>query len=182
MSISAECTGLCLHFRRKLQFKNLSGIYNQPLHNNYVNSETISQYYVDLIHISDYSPLPPPSLSDPESTDTAPTSPPKSTPVLRNFECVCWELDPHLCLLSSAGTGQFNPHISWLLERLGFKHAQTTIPKWIQRVAMDPLDMVVANAMELLIKITATKKLQQKSRASSPPSHQLNQFQTFFYH
>ena len=114
---------------------------------------------------------PPPSLSDPESTDTAPTSPPKSTPVLRNFECVCWELDPHLCLLSSAGTGQFNPHISWLLERLGFKHAQTTIPKWIQRVAMDPLDMVVANAMELLIKITATKKLQQKSRASSPPSH-----------
>ncbi len=98
----------------------------------------------------------PHSLSDPESTDTAPTSPPKSTPVLCNFECVCWELDPH---------------ISWLLERLGFKHAQTTIPKWIQRVAMDPLDMVVANAMELLIKITATKKLQQKSRASSPPSH-----------
>ena len=43
MSISAECTGLCLHFRRKLQFKNLSGIYNQPLHNNYVNSETVSQ-------------------------------------------------------------------------------------------------------------------------------------------
>ena len=93
---------------------------------------------------------------------------PCSAPQLWVCHCTC---ACALCLLSSAGTGQFNPHISWLLERLGFKHAQTTIPKWIQRVAMDPLDMVVANAMELLIKITATKKLQQKSRASSPPSH-----------
>ena len=120
-----------------------------------------------------FSPL---SLSplDASVSDSAPSEPPKptpqkTTPTFRTFECVCWELDPHLCLLSSAGTGQFNPHISWLLEKLGFKHAQTTIPKWIQRVAMDPLDMVVANSVELLIKVTATKKLQQRSRASSPP-------------
>lgn len=35
---------------------------------------------------------------------------------------------------------------------------------------MDPLDMVVANVMELLIKLTATKKL--KLVVSSPPSGQ----------
>ena len=109
-----------------------------------------------------------------EPTDSPSPSPPlvPQSPPGRTFECVCWELDPHLCLLSSAGTGQFNPHISWLLERLGLEHARTTIPKWIQRVAMDPLDMVVANIVELLIKITATKKL--KLRVSSPPPEPFN--------
>ncbi len=44
----------------------------------------------DLWTLFTFSPPPPPhSLSDPESTDTTLTSPPlKSTPVLRNFECV----------------------------------------------------------------------------------------------
>ncbi len=36
---------------------------------------------------------------------------------------------------------------------------------------MDPLDMVVANAMEMLIKLTATKKLEQRFRAASPAEH-----------
>ena len=58
----------------------------------------------------------------------------------------------------TAVSGQFNPHISWLLERLGFSDAQTTIPKWIQRGAMDPLDKVVATVVELLVKLTASKK------------------------
>jgi hypothetical protein len=57
-----------------------------------------------------------------------------------------------------AVSGQFNPHISWLLEKLGFSDAQTTIPKWIQRGAMDPLDKVVATVVELLVKLTASKK------------------------
>lgn len=90
----------------------------------------------------------------------------------RLFECVCWELDPHLCLLTTV-SGQFNPHVSWLLERLGFKHAQTTIPKWIQRGAMDPLDKTISTAVELLVKLTASKKkyLMLIKEASSPAHH-----------
>lgn len=86
----------------------------------------------------------------------------------RQFECVCWELDPHLLLLSTV-SGQFNPHISWVLERLGFKHARTTIPKWVQRGAMDPLDFVVASVLELLVKLTASKKLRLRT-ANLPAS------------
>ncbi len=75
----------------------------------------------------------------------------------RLFECVHWELNPHLRLMSTV-SGKFNPHVSWLLERLGFSDAQTTIPKWIQRGAMDPLDKLIATAVELLVKLTASKK------------------------
>lgn len=72
----------------------------------------------------------------------------------------------------STVSGQFNPHISWLLDKLGFNDAQTTIPKWIQRGAMDPLDKVVAMAVEVLVKITASKKekliLRLKNTPASP--------------
>lgn len=77
---------------------------------------------------------------------------------LRKFTCVRWELDPRLTLLSSV-SGEFNPHINWLLETLGFKHARTTIPKWLQRGAMDPLDKAMAVALEVLIQLSAKKKL-----------------------
>lgn len=75
----------------------------------------------------------------------------------RQFQCVHWELTPHLRLMGAV-SGQFNPHISWLLEKLGFSDAQITIPKWIQRGAMDPLDKVIATVVELLVKLTASKK------------------------
>lgn len=84
----------------------------------------------------------------------------------RVFECVCWELDPHLYLMTTV-SGQFNPHISWLLEKLGFKDARTTIPKWVQRGAMDPLDKGVATAVEFLVKLTANKKKNILQQASS---------------
>ena len=77
---------------------------------------------------------------------------------LRQFHCVSWQLEPRLTLLSSV-RGEFNPHISWLLETLGFKHARTTIPKWVQRGAMDPLDKAVAVVVQLLIQFSAKKKL-----------------------
>ena len=85
----------------------------------------------------------------------------------RQFSCVAWELNPHLHLLSSV-SGEFNPHISWLLERLGFKHARTTIPKWVQRGAMDPLDKMVSVVVELLVQFSAKKKLQL---SASPSLH-----------
>ena len=78
---------------------------------------------------------------------------------VRQFKCVCWKLEPRLTLLSSV-SGEFNPHISWLLETLGFKHAQTTIPKWVQRGAMDPLDKAIALTVEQLVQFSAKKKLE----------------------
>lgn len=76
-----------------------------------------------------------------------------------------WELDPNLFLLSKAqwASGQFNPHVNWLLEKLGFEHARTTIPKWIQRGLMDPIDLAVSLSVELLVKLSATKKVRQRS-------------------
>lgn len=117
--------------------------------------------------------IPSPSVSpEPLATPTAPSTSPSSESSSshqgRQFKCVCWELDPHLLLLSTV-SGQFNPHISWVLERLGFKHARTTIPKWIQRGAMDPLDFVVASVLELLVKLTASKKLRLRT-ANLPAS------------
>ena len=35
-------------------------------------------------------------------------------------------------------------NIDWVLEKLGFAHAALTIPKWVQRGVMDPMDMVLA--------------------------------------
>ena len=64
-------------------------------------------------------------------------------------------------------SGQFNPHISWLLEILGFKHACTTIPKSIQRGLMDPLGLGIASLVELLIKVSGTKKIRIKG--DTPP-------------
>ena len=41
--------------------------------------------------------------------------------------------------------------IDWVLEKLGFTHANMTIPKWIQRGALDPMDYTLAVVMEHLL-------------------------------
>lgn len=62
----------------------------------------------------------------------------------RNFECQTWHLEPTVRLLSWAGK-QIEPYgIDYILNKLGFSHARTTIPKWIQRGFMDPLDSLEA--------------------------------------
>ena len=88
----------------------------------------------------------------------------KTSDCLRRFVSVHWELDPHLYLLASAqwASGQFNPHISWVLQKLGFEHARSTIPKYIQKGLMDPLDLGIASIVELLITVSATKKVRMK--------------------
>ena len=120
---------------------------------------------------SSYHPDPPSTSASPSVTvklePPTQTEGPSPTPLPgRVFECVWWQLDPHLLLLTTV-SGQFNPHISWLLERLGFQQARTTIPKWIQRGAMDPLDLVISIAVESLIKLTGSKKI--RHRVLHPP-------------
>lgn len=62
----------------------------------------------------------------------------------RNFECKTWHLEPTVRLLSWAGKSIEPYGIDYILNKLGFSHARTTIPKWLQRGVMDPLDNVEA--------------------------------------
>lgn len=62
----------------------------------------------------------------------------------RNFECQTWHLEPTVRLLSWAGKSIEPYGIDYILNKLGFSHARTTIPKWIQRGFMDPLDSLAA--------------------------------------
>ena len=62
----------------------------------------------------------------------------------RLFECHTWHLEPTVRLISWAGS-QIEPYgIDYILQRLGFNHARTTIPKWVQRGCMDPLDKILS--------------------------------------
>ena len=122
----------------------------------YLEKHMTSKYNYYTIITSFHIKPPPPTEPTIEPEDSI-VHPPASISPHRQFECVYWKLDPHLVLMSAV-SGQFNPHIKWLLEKLGFANAETTIPKWIQRGAMDPLDKVVATTVEVLVKLTATKK------------------------
>lgn len=62
----------------------------------------------------------------------------------RNFECKTWHLEPTVRLLSWAGKSIEPYGIDYILHKLGFSHARTTIPKWLQRGFMDPLDNLEA--------------------------------------
>lgn len=62
----------------------------------------------------------------------------------RNFECKTWHLEPTVRLLSWAGKSIEPYGVDYILNKLGFSHARTTIPKWLQRGFMDPLDKVEA--------------------------------------
>ncbi|XP_025833255.1 uncharacterized protein KIAA1109-like, partial [Agrilus planipennis] len=62
----------------------------------------------------------------------------------RNFSCKTWHLEPTVRLLSVAGK-YIEPYgIDYILQKLGFSHARVTIPKWLQRGFMDPLDAILA--------------------------------------
>lgn len=47
-------------------------------------------------------------------------------------------------LMSVAGK-YIEPYgVDYILQKLGFSHARVTIPKWLQRGFMDPLDAILA--------------------------------------
>nr|XP_022901618.1 uncharacterized protein KIAA1109 isoform X2 [Onthophagus taurus] len=62
----------------------------------------------------------------------------------RNYNCKTWHLEPTVRLLSVAGKYLEPYGIDYILQKLGFAHARTTIPKWMQRGFMDPLDAILA--------------------------------------
>ena len=70
----------------------------------------------------------------------------------RRFECNTWHLEPTVRLISTFGS-QIEPYgVDLILSKLGFSHARTTIPKWLQRGCMDPMDkimsIIVLNAIQ----------------------------------
>lgn len=74
----------------------------------------------------------------------------------REFLCDEWHMEPTVRFLDFA---QFEPYgVDGILHRLGFRHARVTIPKWVQRGFMDPLDSVLASLMELVLLMTRKGK------------------------
>ncbi|KAF0308265.1 uncharacterized protein FJT64_020498 [Amphibalanus amphitrite] len=72
----------------------------------------------------------------------------------REFECRTWHLEPTVRLLSWAGR-RIEPYgVDFILNKLGFRHARSTIPKWLQRGSMDPLDKVLAVLVERTVQVT----------------------------
>ena len=60
--------------------------------------------------------------------------------------CVCR-------LISWAGKRIDPVGVDYILQKLGFQHARYTIPKWMQRGAMDPLDKILSMLMGNLITV-----------------------------
>ena len=81
----------------------------------------------------------------------------------REFECHTWHLEPTVRLISWAGS-QIEPYgVDYILQRLGFNHARTTIPKWLQRGCMDPLDKILSVIVLKAIQVVQEEKANAKN-------------------
>ncbi|XP_051784339.1 bridge-like lipid transfer protein family member 1 isoform X3 [Erpetoichthys calabaricus] len=78
----------------------------------------------------------------------------------REFVCNTWHLEPTLRLISWTGRKIDPVGVDYILQKLGFHHARTTIPKWLQRGVMDPLDKVLS----VLIKKLGTALQDEKEK------------------
>jgi len=90
----------------------------------------------------------------------------------RHFECQTWHLEPTVRLLSWAGKSIEPYGVDYILNKLGFSHARTTIPKWLQRGFMDPLDKVQALMMLQLLLMVRENKVERDSGASGSGKQQ----------
>uniref|UniRef100_H2YW78 Bridge-like lipid transfer protein family member 1 C-terminal domain-containing protein n=1 Tax=Ciona savignyi TaxID=51511 RepID=H2YW78_CIOSA len=70
---------------------------------------------------------------------------------LREFVCNTWQLEPTVRLISWAGRRIEPVGVDYILQKLGFSHARTTIPKWFQRGVLDLLDQIIAVMVQNLV-------------------------------
>ncbi|CAG4943461.1 unnamed protein product [Colias eurytheme] len=75
----------------------------------------------------------------------------------RDYHCLTWHLEPTVRLLSWAGKSIEPYGVDYILQKLGFSHARTTIPKWLQRGALDPLDKLLALLLLRLLRLLHQK-------------------------
>lgn len=73
----------------------------------------------------------------------------------RIYECIKWELEPTLRLISKFGSSVEPPGVDALLRSLGFTHARITIPKWFQRGLLDNLNEIIQQLIKIYSKILA---------------------------
>lgn len=69
----------------------------------------------------------------------------------RDYTCVTWHLEPTVRLLSWGGKSIEPYGVDYILQKLGFSHARTTIPKWLQRGTLDPLDKILSMVLFRLV-------------------------------
>lgn len=89
----------------------------------------------------------------------------------RHFECQTWHLEPTVRILYWAGKSIEPYGIDYILNKLGFSHARTTIPKWLQRGFMDPLDKVQALMMLQLLSIIRENKQESSIKNNNKNSN-----------
>ena len=58
--------------------------------------------------------------------------------------------------------------VDYVLQKLGFAHARVTIPKWMQRGCMDPLDKILSVLVDMLI--VALRDQQEREEDQDNPS------------
>lgn len=77
-------------------------------------------------------------------------------------------------LLSWAGK-RIEPYgVEYILNKLGFSQARTTIPKWVQRGAMDPLDKILSLVLSRTIAAQRAKESQPANTGSASGSSTVN--------
>ncbi|OTF78737.1 hypothetical protein BLA29_002988 [Euroglyphus maynei] len=70
----------------------------------------------------------------------------------REFKCEIWQLEPTVRLHSWASKNIDPYGVDYILQRLGFNQARTTIPKWIQRSTMDMADKMISIVVYQMLK------------------------------
>jgi len=72
---------------------------------------------------------------------------------VRRFHCpdAKWKLQPTIKLLTAYGNEVEPFGADYILQKLGFRHARQTIPKWLQRGIMDPCEQSMTVVQLLLI-------------------------------
>jgi hypothetical protein len=71
----------------------------------------------------------------------------------RQFFCpdTKWKLQPTIKLLTAYGNEVEPFGADYILQKLGFRHARLTIPKWLQRGVLDPCEQSMTFVQLILI-------------------------------
>ncbi|CAF1291838.1 unnamed protein product, partial [Adineta steineri] len=96
-----------------------------------------------------------PQRSNTSTTDqqTSPPSDDAGSTDTRRFHCpdAKWKLQPTIKLLTAYGNEVEPFGADYVLQKLGFRHARLTIPKWLQRGIMDPCEQSMTIVQLILI-------------------------------
>ena len=90
----------------------------------------------------------------------------------RRFKCDTWHLEPTVRLISTFGS-QIEPYgVDLILSKLGFSQARITIPKWLQRGCMDPLDKIMSTIVLQVIQ-SVKEEPKQSANQQQEQSHEI---------